>query len=135
MIVKKGRERPFPKTNKIKLKDRTLVSINNKYNNENFFFSILMQMYGKDFGIPNIKLFVQSKKNLQGFGIVDFLPYICNIERHPQTHSFTTSSTHNRVFFETRDIYQTKGEFNDGRRETKDWNISRNRYGHQSRKA
>ena len=67
-----------------------------------FFFSIFMQMYGKDFGIPNIKQYLTvcsiKKKNLQGFGIVDFLPYICNIERHPQTHSFTHSSTQSSVF-------------------------------------
>lgn len=42
------------------------------------------------------------------------------------------SSTHNRVFFEVRDIYQTEGEFNDRRRETKDWNISRHRHEHNT---
>ena len=65
------------------------------------FFLYLEQMYGKDFGIPNIKQYLtvcSIKKNLQGFGIVDFLPYICNIERHPQTHSFTHSSTQSSVF-------------------------------------
>lgn len=39
------------------------------------------------------------------------MPYICNIERHPQTHSFTHPSTHNRVFFETMRYLSTKGEF------------------------
>ena len=39
------------------------------------------------------------------------------------------------VFRKLRDIYNQRASSNDRRRETKDWNIQRNRYGHQSRKA
>ena len=48
--------------------------------------------------------------------------------------TFTTSiHTHNRVFFETTRYLSNKGRVqNDGRRETKDWNIQRHRHEHQS---
>ena len=71
-------------------------------------------MYGKNFGIPNIKQYLtvcSIKKNLQRFGIVDFLPYICNIERHSHTlihdihpHTIECFSTMTRYL-------STKGEF------------------------
>ena len=41
-------------------------------------------MYGKDFGIPNIKQYLTvcsiKKKNLRGFGIVESFPYICLVD-------------------------------------------------------
>ena len=72
-----------------------------------------MQMYGKNFGIPNIKQYLtvcSIKKNLQGFGIVDFLPYICIIERHSHSLIHTHSFTHIECFSKQRDIYQAKGD-------------------------
>ena len=55
-----------------------------------------------------------SKFYTRRFGIVDFLPYICNIERHPQhTHSHIHDIHPHKqtsVFRKLRDIYQTKGD-------------------------
>lgn len=68
-------------------------------------------MYGKDFGIPNIKQYLtvcSIKKNLRGFGIVDFLPYICNIERH-SISSFVHTFIHTiECFSRVRDIYNQR---------------------------
>ena len=48
------------------------------------------------------------------------------------THTHSHIHPHNRVFFETTRYLSSKGRVqNDGRRETKDWNIQRHRHGHQ----